>query len=141
MSSVLTTYARMGVGFVRGSGSHLYDSTNTEFLDFGSGIAVNCLGHCHPKLVKSLKEQSSILWHTSNMYQIPGQEKLAKRLRDLTFADSMFFTNSGAEAVECAIKMTRRYHHANGQSEKFRIITFNGSFHGRTLSTLSLIHI
>lgn len=137
MSSVLTTYARMGVGFVRGSGSHLYDSTNTEFLDFGSGIAVNCLGHCHPKLVKSLKEQSSILWHTSNMYQIPGQEKLAKRLRDLTFADSMFFTNSGAEAVECAIKMTRRYHHANGQSEKFRIITFKGSFHGRTLSTIA----
>lgn len=137
ISSVLPTYARLDVGFVRGTGAHLYDSTDTEYLDFGSGIAVNCLGHCHPKLVEALKEQSTKLWHTSNIYQIPGQEKLADRLRHLTFADSMFFTNSGAEAVECAIKMSRRYHDANGHPEKFRVITFEGSFHGRTLSTIA----
>ena len=137
ISSVLPTYARMDIAFVRGSGCHLYDSNDTEYLDFGSGIAVNCLGHCHPKLVKALNDQSTKLWHTSNIYQIPGQEKLANKLKELTFADSMFFTNSGAEAVECAIKMARRYHDANGHTEKFRVITFEGSFHGRTLTTIA----
>ncbi|MEZ5758982.1 MAG: aspartate aminotransferase family protein [Emcibacteraceae bacterium] len=137
ISPILPTYARMDVGFVRGSGSRLYDKNDNEYLDFGSGIAVNCLGHCHPKLVKALSDQAGKLWHTSNIYEIPGQEKLAKRLSNLTFADSMFFTNSGAEAVECAIKMARRYHNATGHPERYRIITFEGSFHGRTLATIA----
>ena len=137
ISPILPTYARMDVGFVRGKGTRLYDEQDNEYLDFGSGIAVNCLGHCHPTLVKTISEQSQKLWHTSNIYQIPGQEKLAKRLSNLTFADSMFFTNSGAEAVECAIKMARRYHNANGNTERYRIITFEGSFHGRTLATIA----
>ena len=136
-SPILPTYARMDVGFVRGKGARLYDEQDNEYLDFGSGIAVNCLGHCHPTLVKAITEQSQKLWHTSNIYQIPGQEKLAKRLSNLTFADSMFFTNSGAEAVECAIKMARRYHDANGNTERYRVITFEGSFHGRTLATIA----
>lgn len=137
ISSILPTYARMNVKFVRGKGSRLYNENGEEYLDFGSGIAVNCLGHCHPKLVDAIAAQATKLWHTSNIYHIDGQEKLADRLRKLTFADSMFFTNSGAEAVECAIKMTRRYHDANGNPNKFRIITFEGSFHGRTLATIA----
>lgn len=122
---------------MRGEGVHLFDENGDDYIDFCSGIAVNCLGHCHPKLVAALKTQASKLWHTSNLYHIPGQEKLANRLRDLTFADSMFFTNSGAEAVECSIKMARRYHNATGHAERYRIISFEGSFHGRTLSTIA----
>lgn len=137
ISFVLPTYARMDVAFIRGSGARLYDENDVEYLDFGSGIAVNCLGHCHPKLVKALSDQAKKLWHTSNIYHIPDQEKLAKRLSTLTFADSMFFSNSGAEAVECAIKMARRYHDANGHPERYRVITFEGSFHGRTLATIA----
>lgn len=137
ISSILPTYARMDASFVRGSGTRLYDQNDVEYLDFGSGIAVNCLGHCHPKLVAVLTDQANKLWHTSNIYHIAGQEKLAKRLNNLTFADSMFFSNSGAEAVECAIKMARRYHDANGHPKRYRVITFDGSFHGRTLATIA----
>jgi len=127
----------MDVAFEYGKGSRLYDNDGNEYLDFVSGIAVNCLGHCHPALVKAVKDQAEKLWHTSNIYHISGQEKLASRLSALTFADSMFFTNSGAEAVECAIKMARRYHDASGNPERYRVITFEGSFHGRTLATIA----
>ena len=137
ISRVMPTYARMDVAFEYGKGSRLYDNDGNEYLDFGSGIAVNCLGHCHPALVKAVKDQAEKLWHTSNIYHISGQEKLASRLSALTFADSMFFTNSGAEAVECAIKMARRYHDASGNPERYRVITFEGSFHGRTLATIA----
>ena len=137
ISAIVPTYARMNAGFVCGTGTHLFDEDNNQYLDFGSGIGVNCLGHCHPTLVKTIQEQATKLWHTSNIYGIPDQEKLAKRLSQLTFADSMFFTNSGAEAVECAIKMARRYHNATGNTERYRIITFEGSFHGRTLATIA----
>ena len=137
ISSILPTYARMDVKFTRGLGTKLYDEQGQEYHDFGSGIAVNCLGHCHPDLVAAINTQSTKLWHTSNIFHIDGQEKLATRLSELTFADSMFFTNSGAEAVECAIKMARRYHDAAGQLKKFRVITFEGSFHGRTLATIA----
>ena len=137
ISRVMPTYARMDVAFEYGKGSRLYDNDGNEYLDFVSGIAVNCLGHCHPALVKAVKDQAEKLWHTSNIYHISGQEKLASRLSALTFADSMFFTNSGAEAVECAIKMARRYHDASGNPERYRVITFEGSFHGRTLATIA----
>ncbi len=137
ISPILPTYARLNAEFVRGEGARLYDKDGNEYLDFGSGIAVNCLGHCHPRLVETISEQAKKLWHTSNIYHVAGQEKLAKRLSNLTFADSMFFTNSGAEAVECAIKMARRYQDAKGHPEKYRVITFEGSFHGRTLATIA----
>lgn len=137
ISPIVPAYARMDVTFEYGAGSRLYDAKGNEYLDFGSGIAVNSLGHCHPALVKALTDQAGKLWHTSNIYHISGQEKLANRLSALTFADSMFFTNSGAEAVECAIKMARRYHDANGHPERYRVITFEGSFHGRTLATIA----
>lgn len=137
ISPILPTYARMDATFKRGLGCKLYDENDQEYHDFGSGIAVNCLGHCHPDLVAAICDQANKLWHTSNIFHIDGQEKLAKRLSELTFADSMFFTNSGAEAVECAIKMARRYHDAVGSLEKFRVITFEGSFHGRTLATIA----
>ena len=137
ISPILPTYARMDATFKRGLGCKLYDENDQEYHDFGSGIAVNCLGHCHPDLVAAISEQATKLWHTSNIFHIDGQEKLATRLSELTFADSMFFTNSGAEAVECAIKMARRYHDAAGHPEKFRVITFEGSFHGRTLATIA----
>ena len=106
-------------------------------LDFGAGIAVNSLGHCHPHLVDTLKKQAEKLWHTSNLYRIPEGERLAERLCEATFADTVFFTNSGAEAMECSIKMARKYHAASGHPEKFRLITFEGAFHGRTLATIA----
>lgn len=137
ISHVLPTYSRMDVKFERGLGATLYDENGNDYIDFGSGIAVNCLGHCHPKMVAAIKEQSEKLWHTSNLYVMTGQEKLSKTLSDITFADSMFFTNSGAEAVECAIKMARRYFYCNDKPEQNRIITFEGSFHGRTLATIA----
>ncbi|MCC3860248.1 aspartate aminotransferase family protein [Pseudemcibacter aquimaris] len=137
ISHVLPTYSRMNVKFERGSGAHLYDENGDDYVDFGSGIAVNLLGHCHPKMVKALKDQSEKLWHTSNLYIMSGQENLSDRLSKLTFADKMFFTNSGAESVECAIKMARRYHYCTGNVNKNRIITFEGSFHGRTLATIA----
>lgn len=134
---VLPTYARADIGFTRGEGPYLFDEKGRRYLDFGSGIAVTLLGHNHPHLVAALREQAGLLWHTSNLYRIPGQQKLAERLVANTFADTVFFTNSGAEAVECAIKMARRYHYASGAPEKFRLITFQGAFHGRTLATIA----
>ena len=104
---------------------------------FGAGIAVNALGHAHPHLVKALTDQAAKLWHTSNLYQIAGQEQLAKRLTTVTFADQVFFTNSGAEALECSIKMARKFHAFHGNPARFRLITFEGAFHGRTLATIA----
>ena len=134
---LLPTYNRADVAFVRGEGPYLFAEDGTRYLDFGAGIAVNALGHAHPHLVETLREQAGKLWHTSNLYRVPGQETLARRLVEATFADTVFFTNSGAEAMECAFKMARRYHYANGAPERFRIITFEGAFHGRTLATIA----
>jgi acetylornithine/N-succinyldiaminopimelate aminotransferase len=134
---VLPNYNRTDLSFVRGEGAHLFDDKGTRYLDFGAGIAVCALGHAHPQLVAALREQAGQLWHTSNLYRVPGQEKLARRLTEISFADTVFFANSGAEAVECAIKMARRYHYARGASERFRLITFEGAFHGRTLATIA----
>ncbi len=137
ISAVLPTYARLDMAIEYGKGVYAYDQDHKEYLDFGCGIGVNNLGFCHPELVKAISEQATKVWHTSNLYRVSGQEKLAKRLSENTFADTMFFTNSGAEAVECAIKMARKYHYENGNPERFRIITFEGCFHGRTIATIS----
>jgi len=134
---LLPTYNRADIAFERGEGAYLFDETGGRYLDFGSGIAVSALGHAHPHLVEALREQAGLLWHTSNLYRVPGQERLARRLVEASFADTVFFTNSGAEAVECAIKMARRYHYAAGAPERFRLITFEGAFHGRTLATIA----
>ncbi|PCH92722.1 MAG: acetylornithine transaminase, partial [Rhodobacteraceae bacterium] len=131
--SVLPTYARAPLSFVKGEGSWLMDAQDRRFLDLGAGIAVNVLGHAHPDLVAVLQEQSTQLWHTSNLYNIPQQEKLADQLVDATFADSVFFTNSGTEAMECCVKMARKYHFENGAPERVNIIAFEGAFHGRSL--------
>jgi acetylornithine/N-succinyldiaminopimelate aminotransferase len=135
--SLLPTYNRADVVFVRGEGPYLFAEGGERYLDFGGGIAVNALGHAHPALVAALTEQAGKLWHTSNLYRVAGQESLSKRLADATFADTMFFTNSGGEAIECAVKMARRYHFVNGHPERFRIITFEGAFHGRTLAAIA----
>ena len=137
INAVLPTYNRAPVAFVRGLGARAYTEDGTEYLDFGAGVAVNSCGHAHPHLVAALIEQAGKIWHTSNLYQMPGQEKLAKRLIDSTFADTVFFCNSGAEANELAIKMARKHFAAKGEPEKFHIITFEGAFHGRTLATLA----
>lgn len=137
ITAVMPTYAREDIAFVSGEGAYLVDSRGRRYLDFGSGVAVTSLGHCHPHLVKALSDQAGELWHTSNLYRIPGQEKLAQRLVDASFADSVFFCNSGAEAVECGLKMVRKYHDAAGNPERYRVITFDGCFHGRTLATLA----
>jgi acetylornithine/N-succinyldiaminopimelate aminotransferase len=131
------TYARQDVVFVRGEGAWLFSEVGEKFLDFGSGVAVNALGHAHPGLVAALTAQAAKLWHTSNLYRVEGQEHLAAKLTRLTFAEQAFFCNSGAEACEGAIKVARRYHYVNGHPEKQRIITFQGAFHGRTLATLA----
>lgn len=136
-SAVMGTYARQDVVFERGEGCWLISTTGERYLDFGSGIAVNLLGHAHPKLVGALTEQAQKLWHTSNLYRVEGQERLAGRLCAATFADKVFFCNSGAEAVEGSIKLARRYHHVSGNPERYRIITFKGAFHGRTLATIA----
>jgi len=136
MSSVLGTYARKNISFSKGKGCYLYDLKGEQYLDFASGIAVNSLGHCHEHLVKIIQEQSKKLWHVSNMFVIPEQEKLAKRLTDYTFADFVCFQNSGSEATETSIKIARKYFHTIGQPNKKRIITFKGAFHGRTLAAL-----
>ena len=135
--AVMGTYGRQDVVFERGEGSWLISTTGERYLDFTSGIAVNGLGHCHPHLIKALTEQAQELWHTSNLYRVKNQERLAERLVELTFADCMFFCNSGAEACEGAIKLARKYHFAGGHPEKIRIITFEGAFHGRTMTTLA----
>jgi acetylornithine/N-succinyldiaminopimelate aminotransferase len=136
-SPLLPTYARADVAFERGEGPWLMTRDGERYLDFGGGIAVNVLGHAHPHLVAALTEQAGKLWHTSNLFRIPEGERLAQRLVDNTFADVVFFSNSGAEANEAAIKMARKYHSANGQPERFRIVTFEGAFHGRTLATIA----
>ncbi len=134
---LMPTYARNDVAFVRGEGVYLYTGDGRRFLDFGSGIAVNALGHCHPHLVAALADQAKTLWHTSNLYRVPEQEKLAARLVAATFADSVFFANSGAEAIECALKMARRYFDENGNPERYRVIACEGAFHGRTLAAIA----
>ena len=137
ISPVMPTYARTAHAFVKGEGAWLVDETGRRHLDLGAGIAVNCLGHAHPKLVAALTEQAGQLWHTSNLYRVPNQERLAKMLAENTFADTAFFTNSGAEAMELCIKLSRKYHSHNGNPEKTEIITFEGCFHGRTIATIS----
>ena len=136
-SAVMPTYARAKLSFERGEGVWLYTQGGERYLDFGAGIAVSSVGHSHPHLLAALDRQSKKLWHTSNLYTIPEGEKLAKRLTDLTFADLVFFTNSGAEAMEGCIKTARKYHAADGHPERYRIITFEGAFHGRTLATIA----
>ncbi|MCM2455981.1 aspartate aminotransferase family protein [Rhizobium sp. CG4] len=131
------TFSRAPLRFERGEGVWLITESGERYLDFAAGVAVNSLGHAHPHLVEAIKAQAEKVWHLSNLYEIPGQEKLAKRLTDATFADKAFFTNSGAEALECAIKTARRYHYSKGHPEKFRIVTFEGAFHGRTLATIA----
>jgi acetylornithine/N-succinyldiaminopimelate aminotransferase len=136
-SHLLPVFARADVAFERGEGVWLTATNGERYLDFGSGVAVNGLGHAHPQLVKALTEQANKVWHVSNLYKIPDGERLATRLCEASFADVVFFANSGAEAVECAIKMARKYQYANGKPERFRIITFEGAFHGRTLATIA----
>lgn len=135
--AVLPTYNRTAFSIESGEGAWVKTSDGRTLLDFGAGIAVNSLGHCHPHLVETLKSQAEKLWHTSNLYRIPEGERLAERLCEATFADTVFFTNSGGEAMECSIKMARKYHAASGHPEKFRLITFEGAFHGRTLATIA----
>ncbi len=136
-SPLFDTFARVPLAFERGEGSWVFTTDGRRMLDFSGGVAVNVLGHAHPKLVEALKTQAEKLWHVSNLYRIPEQEKLAATLTRETFADKVFFCNSGAEAVECAIKTARRYQFVSGHPERFRIITFAGAFHGRTLATLA----
>ena len=136
-AAVMPTYARQNVVFERGEGAWLVATNGDRYLDFGSGIAVNALGHAHPKLIAALTEQAQKLWHSSNLYRVAGQERLADRLCAATFADKVFFCNSGAEACEGAIKLARRFHFAAGHPERWRIITFKGAFHGRTLATIA----
>ncbi|MFD2206666.1 aspartate aminotransferase family protein [Kiloniella antarctica] len=135
--AVMPTYARIDLAFERGEGPYLYTAENRRYLDFAGGIAVNSLGHSHPKLVAALEEQGRKLWHVSNLYRISGGEKLAERLVANSFADKVFFTNSGTEALEGAIKLARKYHSHNGQPQKHRIITCDSAFHGRTMTALS----
>jgi len=137
ITALMPVYPRCGVRPVRGEGAYLYGEDGAQYLDFASGIAVNCLGHGHPALTKAIADQAATLMHVSNLYGSPQGEKFAQRLVDATFADTVFFTNSGAEAVECAIKTARRYHFANGNPERHDLITFDTAFHGRTLGTIS----
>ncbi|MBV1864194.1 MAG: aspartate aminotransferase family protein [Rhodobacteraceae bacterium] len=135
--AIMPTYARAPLTFVKGEGSWLVDDQGRRFLDVGGGIAVNALGHAHPELVETLQYQATQLWHTSNLYHIPNQTELAEKLVDNTFADSVFFTNSGTEAMECAVKMARKYFSHIGQPERYKMIAFSDSFHGRTLGMIS----
>jgi len=136
MSSVLGTYARKAISFTKGKGCYLFTDNGEKYLDFVQGIATNVLGHCHQHLVSTIQNQSEKLWHVSNAFVIPEQERLAKRLTDNTFADFVCFQNSGTEATEASIKIARKYFHKIGKPEKNRIITFQGAFHGRTLAAL-----
>ena len=136
-SHLLPVFARVDLGFERGEGAWLIATNGDRYLDFTSGVAVNALGHAHPHLVAALQEQATKLWHMSNLFKSPDGERLAARLCEQSFADFVFFCNSGAEAMEGAIKVTRKYHAAKGHPERYRIITFEGAFHGRTLATLA----
>jgi acetylornithine/N-succinyldiaminopimelate aminotransferase len=135
--AVLPTYNRADVAFVRGEGSYLFAEDGKRYLDFGSGVAVNAFGHAHPRLIRALTEQAAKVWHTSNLYRVPGQESLAGKLVANSFADTVFFTNSGTEAIELSIKMARRFHFVNGHPERFHIVTFEGAFHGRTIAAIA----
>ena len=137
ITPLMPVYPRCGVRPVRGEGCYLIGERGERYLDFASGIAVNLLGHGHPHLTKAIQDQAATLIHVSNLYGSPQGERLAQRLVDNTFADTVFFTNSGAEAVECAIKTARRYHHARGNPHKHTLITFTNAFHGRTMATIS----
>ena len=137
ITPLMPVYPRCDVRPVRGEGVYLYGEQGEKYLDFASGIAVNLLGHGHQHLTKAIQKQAETLIHVSNLYGSPQGERLAQRLVDLTFADTVFFTNSGAEAVECAIKTARRYHHAKGNPHKHDLITFSNAFHGRTMATIS----
>jgi len=136
-SAIFDTFARAPLAFEQGEGSWLIADNGRRYLDFGAGIAVNSLGYSHPHLLAALGEQAAKLWHVSNLYEIPGQTRLAERLVASTFADKVFFTNSGAEAIEGAVKTARRYQYVHGHPERFRTITFEGAFHGRTLATIA----
>ncbi|MGL4313874.1 MAG: aspartate aminotransferase family protein, partial [Sphingomonas sp.] len=137
ITPLMPVYPRCGVRPVRGEGAYLISEDGQRYLDFASGIAVNCLGHGHPKLVQAIADQAATLMHVSNLYGSPQGEALAQRIVDLSFADTVFFTNSGTEAIECAIKTARRYHYANGQPQRHKLITFNNAFHGRTMGAIS----
>jgi acetylornithine/N-succinyldiaminopimelate aminotransferase len=137
ITPLMPVYPRSGVRPVRGEGAYLFGERGEKYLDFAAGIAVNILGHGHPAVVEAIATQAATLMHVSNLYGSPQGEAFAQKLVDQTFADTVFFTNSGAEAVECAIKTARRYHHANGTPERHRIISFANAFHGRTLGTIS----
>ncbi|NIJ09042.1 acetylornithine/N-succinyldiaminopimelate aminotransferase [Sphingomonas vulcanisoli] len=137
ITPIMPVYQRCGVRPVRGDGAYLWSEGGEKYLDMAAGIAVNILGHSHPAIVKAIADQAATLMHCSNLYGMPLGDELAQRLVDKTFADTMFFTNSGAEAIDCAIKTARRYHYANGQPERHRIISFSNAFHGRTLGAIS----
>ena len=137
ITSVLPTYNRAPLTFVKGEGSWLTEADGTRYLDLGAGIAVNALGHANPDLVAALTDQAGKLWHVSNLYQIPEQQRLADALVAATFADTVFFTNSGTEAAELAIKMARRYWYDKGQPERVEIVTFEGAFHGRSTGAIA----
>ncbi len=136
-SALFPTYNRADIAFVRGEGSYLFAEDGKRYLDLGAGIAVNAFGHANPTLVAALTEQAGKLWHVSNLYTVPGQESLSKKLAENSFADVAFFTNSGAEAIELAIKTARRYQFVSGHPERFHIITFEGAFHGRTYGAVN----
>ncbi|MDE0058863.1 MAG: aspartate aminotransferase family protein [Defluviicoccus sp.] len=135
--AVMPSYARVDIAFERGEGPYLYASDGRRFLDFGAGIAVTVAGHCHPHLVEALTGQAQRLWHTSNLYQIPGQTRLAERLTAASFADTVFFCNSGAEAMEASLKTARKYQFESGRAERYRFVVFEDSFHGRTLALIA----
>jgi acetylornithine/N-succinyldiaminopimelate aminotransferase len=136
-SHLMATFARVNLAFERGEGVWLIATDGERYLDFTSGVAVNALGHAHPRLIAALTEQAKKVWHVSNLYEIPEAERVARRLCEASFADVVFFCNSGAEAVEGAIKTARKYQSVSGRPERYRIITFEGAFHGRTLATLA----
>ena len=136
MSKILNTYNRKKISFSKGKGSFLYTTNGKKYLDFVQGIAVNCLGHANDYLIRSINKQSKKLWHVSNVFTIPEQERLAKRLAQKTFADYVTFQNSGAEATEAAIKFARRYFYSKGQPRKNRVLCINNSFHGRTIAAI-----
>src|SRR5579859_3332844 len=137
ITPVMPTYGRWDVAVERGEGCYLWSTDGRKFLDFTSGIAVTSLGHCHPQVIAALTKQANTLWHSSNLFRIPGQQKLAERLVASSFADTVFFNNSGAEAVELSIKVARKYQSATGHPERYRVIGCNGSFHGRSFATLA----
>jgi acetylornithine/N-succinyldiaminopimelate aminotransferase len=136
-SHLLPTYTRVDLAFERGEGAWLTATNGERYLDFCSGVAVTALGHHHPHLVAAITEQANKVWHVSNLYEIPEADRVAQRLCEATFADLVFFQNSGAEAIECAIKIVRKYQSASGRPERYRVITFEGAFHGRTLAALA----